>query len=143
MSTAKKRLIITFIPVIVILSIAVFYVIKVTDRPSSSDITSNKKDIILTKGTELTAVHDGMAISGKYSNKENQALFYTATTPDKKLVGSGTILADANGVFSRNLSLSDTENIANNTPLAIKLYVQTSKGDITDELRFTTAFKKE
>jgi hypothetical protein len=102
-------------------------------------MTSNKSTITLTQGKEVKEIRNGMQIAGGYTATKDQALFYTVTDQKKQLVGSGTILPDDTHHFSRNLAL-DTTNLKDGAELELKIYTQSNKGAIVDELSITGVF---
>lgn len=129
--------------IIALLTASVLTALSLSQRHHGSNddvLISEKKTIALSKPDSLLTVKTGAEIAGTYKPVKDQALFYTLTNHDKALVGSGTIIPDANGHFSRNLALV-SDMVKPGSSLALRIYTQTMKGDITDQLNFMTTYK--
>lgn len=100
---------------------------------------STKKTITLADAVDKKALQDGSSIEGTYIVKKDQALLYSVSNAQQKIIASGVIAPDSNGAFSRNLSFD--QKVEKGENLQLKIYAQDKKGAIVDELTLPIVYK--
>lgn len=130
----KKRIIVPLIIIVLIVAGVGLYMSR--QSPPSAPATSTHKKVSLDR--PVMSLKNGQELAGTYHKAKDQELFYTIANK-KKIVASGSILADKDGSFSRNITFDAKP--AKGDSLTLKLIVQNTKGDTVDELTVDTKYQ--